>query len=172
MTPASILSQPNRDKRIITPDKYPDFETLLRDRQAIRDLILVPKRADEVQTEYEQMTHETFVQIVTDHYLHGEPMALVNELYPSNLPGGVFQYVLWIANRSTSDDLIAECIAQILGLSEASPDRLIMFERSNDLSATEYIRAAVPQYRHIHIWTDKPLISSHSFDQAYQDPNL
>src|SRR3989344_8181688 len=92
MTPAEVLAQNSHQREIIVAAKLFSFDALLDNRDLIRDLKLVPKRADPVQAEYELLPKETFLDLIKNHYLKNSSMALVKELYPSDLPAEVGQY--------------------------------------------------------------------------------
>lgn len=154
MTPQAVLEQVEHHRAIISPTEYPTFDSLLRERQRIRNLELVPLRSDMTQAAYEKMTPEIFLPIIRDHYLQDSVASLVRELYPSDLPADTDQYVVWVNSRETSDHMIAEFIARNMKVLNRSLSEVILFERSRT-TKTPFVRAAVPEFRHVHVWIRK-----------------
>jgi len=95
--------------------------------------------------------NDIVVNIVQKHYLEDSPLALVKEMYPSGLGRDVQQYVVWIRDDNTPPEQIAGFIGKILHIAGLNTDDVIMFERSRD-SETPFVKVAVPQHRHIHLW--------------------
>ena len=152
MTPNYILEQPEHDREIITTGAYPTFNVLRDQRDRIRDLRLVPRRGPVAQKEYEQIDKTKFLSLVEAHYLNGHHLSFVRELYPSELPGDVSQFVAWFNEHMVDERVVAEFIAKIIRLTGKSVDDVILFERSR-VTNTDYVKVAIPEYRHIHIWT-------------------
>ncbi|OGK19773.1 hypothetical protein A2866_05630 [Candidatus Roizmanbacteria bacterium RIFCSPHIGHO2_01_FULL_39_8] len=153
MTPRAVLEQMAHEKEIITSAEYSSFDLLRRDRNLVRDLKLVPARSPQTQIEYEQMQKDTFLNIVRGHYINcPSKMTLVREMFPSDLPTGVGQYVVWLGEDDIPDYQVAEFIAIVTSLSGFTLDDIILFERSRK-TTTQFAKVAVPEYRHIHMWT-------------------
>ena len=152
MTPPAVLSQNIHEREIISPVLYPSFNALREQRDRIRDLKLVPKRSDGVQEDYLRLDKTFFLSLVRDHYLRNSPVSFVKELYPTDLPPDVRQSVIWINEQMVDNRQVAEFIAKIIKLLRLTQDDVILFERSRT-TATDYVKVAVPEYRHIHMWT-------------------
>lgn len=154
MTPKEILEQIEHEREVITALNYPDFESLKQARAMIRDLRLVPERSDAVQAEYERMSRNLYLRLIREYYLNGSPISLVKEMYPSDLCPDVDQRVVWIKDDNTPDHFIAEFIAKAMRVSRLTMEDLILFERSRKTN-THLVKAAVPEFRHIHLWMNK-----------------
>jgi len=154
MTPQEVLNQQVHERTIITPSEYPTFEALKLHRNFIRDLKLVPKRDNGTQQEYERLERDAFIALVRGHYLRESDLTLVRELYQSELPDDMIQSVAWLDEHRVDSPQTAAFIAKLLRLSGKTTDDIILFERSRT-STTDFVRAAVPEYRHIHIWSRK-----------------
>ena len=155
MTPLGIRDRiEHGHPRIISPTDYPTFSHLVGSKKQIRDLKLVPKRTEEVQKEYEKMGHESFLRIIQGFYLSYDPIVLVTELYPSDLPFDTEQRVIWVRQNEVSDGGIARFIAQVMRVSGLGVDDVILFERSKT-SNTPFVRVAVSELRHIHFLSRK-----------------
>lgn len=150
MTTETIRNQTEHQREIIDRKNFPNFNALLVQREAIRDLRLAPKRIDEVQTRYEQLSRDLFLALIKDHYINGSPMSLVNELYPTDLPEDLQQKVIWVQD-GYDDQVVAQFITKIMQVEGQGVNDLILFERSRTTSA-DFVRVAIPEYRHIHLW--------------------
>ncbi len=150
MTPQDILNQSTHQREIITTEQYPSFESLLRVRDMIRNLRLAPIRPAPVQAEYERMSRATFLDIVKRYYLHDTTISLVREMFPHDLPVDAEQFVVWDF-ADGEDYFLAQFIAEFVQLRGSTPDDIILFERSRQ-SETEFVRAAIPEIRHLHLW--------------------
>lgn len=153
MTPRVILEQTAHEREIITTERYPSFDLLRKNRGLIRDLKLVPARSPPVQEEYERMQKETFLSLARNHYINGSSgMTLVREMFPSDLPAEVGQYVVWLGEDSIPDYRVAELITMVMDVTGIPLDDIILFERSRNTN-TPFVKVAVPEFRHIHMWT-------------------
>jgi len=156
MTPSDIRDQSEHTCTTITALDCPTFDFLMQMRQGIRNLGIVPLRAALIQHDYDRMTKETFLWVVRYCYLDKTLIALVKELYPYDIPSEVGQYIVWVRDSSVSDYAIAEFIAKIILISDLTVDDMILFERSK-ATKTHFVQAAIPEFRHIHMWTRGPL---------------
>jgi len=100
------------------------------------------------------MPRERFIELVKTHYVSSSKLSLVSELFPSNLSADVDQRVIWIRDTNIDNREVAQFIAAVMLVYELTLDDVIFFERSR-VSNTEFVRAAVPEYRHIHLWMRK-----------------
>lgn len=157
LTPQEVLEQVWHEREIISVERYPTFDALLQARERIRKLELVPIRSEQSQAAYAAISKEDFLRFVLEHYLGQSEMALVTELYPSDLSSDVDQRVLWIRDAHIDDGAIARFIAIALSVNRLTLNDVILFERSRH-SNTEFVRAAVPELRHIHMWTRKRIL--------------
>jgi hypothetical protein len=152
MTQPDVLNQNNHEREIISPVMYPSFTALRKQRDRIRDLRLVPQRSGSVQEAYMRLDRTSFLSLIGDHYLRNSPLSYVKELYPSDLSSDIRQSVVWTDEQSVDNRQIAEFIAKIVKLLNLTPDDVILFERSRT-TETDYVKVAIPEYRHIHMWT-------------------
>lgn len=152
MTPKEIRDSASHSPLMISDVEYPTFDALLASRDRIRNLQLVPVRSSDVQVEYEQIQRETFLHVIEESYFRDRStITLVREIYRSDLPQNIGQYVVWVRDDTIPDSEIAEFIARIMHLADATPDDLILFERSR-VTETPFVRAGIPEHRHIHLW--------------------
>jgi len=152
MTPKWIRDQEAHEREIISTNAYPTFDSLLRARNLIRDLRLVPAKSESSQADAKNMPRDIFLDIIKTHYLSDSPISLVKELFPSDISEDTSQQVIWILDNSIPDFPIARFVAQTLKLRKLSTDDVILFERSNR-TTTPFVKTAIPEYRHIHMWT-------------------
>ncbi|OGD64030.1 hypothetical protein A2160_04540 [Candidatus Beckwithbacteria bacterium RBG_13_42_9] len=159
MTPGEVLVQIEHEPEIIDPTRYLSFDSLLNARESIRNLRLVPRRSDEIQKAYEQMGRNDFLNIVRNHYLNGSVLAFVRELFPSDLPPDTGQYVFWIKESDLDNFTIAQHLAEVMETFGLGINDVILFERSR-VTQTEFVKAAIPEFRHIHVWTRGRIIET------------
>lgn len=154
MRPKADFDKVGHRIKMISPTEYPTFDTLLKHRQSIRDLQLVPKRRPEMQVEYDRMPRELFLFIVNRFYLDWSPVSITTELYPYDLPPDLQQYVVWLYPEVGTDYLAASFIANVINLMGLTSNDVIMFERSS-LAKKNLLRPSLPEVRHIHLWLRK-----------------
>ena len=156
MTSMALLKSDNHGGQVIDVGSFPNFASLKSREAEIRNLDLVPRRSDEVQAAYEQVSTEDFVQLVENYYFaDGAKMALVRETFPTDLPEDVDQHVVWFKDGTTKEE-VAEFIEEFLIEQNLGMEDVILFERSRK-TKTPLVGAAIHKYRHIHIWTRKKL---------------
>ena len=151
-TPQSILEQVSHATEPISIEIYSTFDNLIVERERIRKLELLPKRADTTQREFEYMSKNTFLSIVNSYYVNDAPLALVRELYTYELTEQIGQYVIWVRDDNLSDALVAQFIGGIMENNGLNINDVIFFERSK-MSETNFARVSVPERRHIHMLT-------------------
>ena len=155
MTPGHIREQQAHERTILSSSEFPSFTSLLAQGERIRNLELVPQRNAETQAQYERVDRAAFLTLVEEYYLDGHNASWVKELYPSDLPDDVSQYVVWFNEQRADDRMAADFIAKVVRLMGLDSNEIILFERSRT-SATDFVKVAIPEYRHIHVWTRKP----------------
>lgn len=129
---------------------YPDFNSLVRGRDRIRRLELLPIKTFEDRLKYHAIPKERLVKQV-EGYFAGEPMALAPNAFPDSLPRDVDQYLLWTQRYEVEFGDITEFVAKIMKSLRLGVDDVILFERSR-LTNQQIIRGTFPEYRHIHFW--------------------
>lgn len=154
MTPQEVLDKIEHNREVISTNHYGSFDDLLRERMRIRNLELVPIRDEQSYARYMDMPRELFIELVRTHYVNTSKLSLVTELFPSDLPHDVDQRVIWIRDTTVDAAEIAEFIGCVMLAYGLTLDDIIFFERSR-ISTTEFVRAAVPEFRHIHVWMRK-----------------
>ncbi len=151
MTPPEILTRGEFEyPEVIIPGKYPDFNSLLKARDRIRRLELLPVKTEAEYARYHKQPKEQLIGQVLD-YLGDSNLALAYNIYPYWLPGDLEQSMVWVKDPSTSENEIAEFIARCTRLYKTLPEELILFERPLKIS-TKIVRGTFPDLRHIHYW--------------------
>lgn len=135
-------------------DSFPirgmSLEDLFRDRFKVRDLELLPLKDDKTHDLYNSLDREMLAGIVRN-MMRDEKLALAPNLYPYDLPSGVDQSILWIANPDESRASILAFIVNAAKRFEISLDDLILFERPVG-NMSRLIKGTLPQIRHVHFW--------------------
>lgn len=148
LTPKEILEGDEfDDPTIIGPPTYPNFDSLLAERERIRMLQIVPFKRDWLRSLYKGLPKEDLLQSI-ENTLSNEPLVLAPNHFPSFLPDDVVQRVLWIRDKNTDPaPFIAQCIVR-LGI---PLDEAIFYERPR--KAQKPISGTVPEIRHVHVLT-------------------
>lgn len=152
MTPNRILTSSvfDAEPEVITPATIPDADTLLRRRNDVRDLKLLPVKNHEIHELYNSQRDDPKLVDEIKGYLDGEPMVLAPNKFPYRLPPGIEQYLVWI---DTSFDYldVEGFIACCLKYFNVTPNELILFERSLTTTA-KLVKGTFRSVRHIHFW--------------------
>lgn len=152
MTPREILQLAEfSSPEVITPEKYPDFNSLLYVRQKIRDLKLLSIKTEEEYTRYHQYSIDQLSGLV-EGYLGPSRLCFAPNLFPDNLPPDLEQYLIWIRNPTIRENDIAIFTTLVMQLLELSKDDVILFERPARIN-TRIVRGSFPQIRHLHFWS-------------------
>ena len=142
--------------RPIFLSQYPDFDALLKSRDEIRTLGLLPIKSEEVYQQYGQIpSDELSVQV--DAILAGERLAVAENAFPYNLPRDLRQLLIW-ADDDVSRLGITDFCARLMQISGLEIDDVIAFERPRKVEA-KLLRGTFPQKRHIHFWTRRKEMS-------------
>lgn len=150
LTPRYLLEQTDFPApELIHPENYPNFETLLSERERIRTLQLLPVRTPEDRKHYQSQPQEQMRDAV-EGYLEGKDFALQRNPFPYHLPSDVGEHIIWIKNKETSHEAISEFLAPSLSAINRTPDAIILFEKSH-LTQTKIVRGTYPYRRHIHL---------------------
>lgn len=151
MTPPEILlGREFLRPGIIDPRIYPNFQSLLVDRERIRHLELLPIKTDDEYVRYHEQVKEGLERQIKE-VLGPSEMAIAPNLFPYWLPEDLEQSLIWIANPNTPSIEIAEFIAKTMRLLRLAPNKLILFERPINIEI-KLIRGTFAEVKHIHFW--------------------
>jgi hypothetical protein len=146
-TPKNLLEQEEHDSPyIIFPQDFKSFEDLLKVRDLIRDLKLVPIKSDKMQEYYHSFSKEQLLNQI--NFINSNILYLENN-FPYLLPEDVSQNIIWIKENTSDTEIfnfIEEKISQL--------GDIILFERS-PLIKTKLVKSSFPHIRHIHLWHKK-----------------
>jgi len=146
---ATQLGEPKK----IDPKKYPDFASLMKERERIRSLQLVPVKRSEDWKGYHKENRDKRLGLIGD-YLKDADFAYELNLYPYDLPPDTDQYILWLKDKDASPETVAQYVAQVVQSLSINPDEMIVFEKSMEANS-RFVRGSVPEYRHLHVWVRK-----------------
>lgn len=151
MTPPEILLEREFLRPgIIDPRIYPNFQSLMADRERIRHLELLPIKTDEEYVRYHEQVKEELERQVKEVLGHSE-MAVAPNLFPYWLPDDLEQSLVWIANPNTKRVEVAGFIAKVMSVLRSTSDQVILFERPINIE-TKLIRGTFAEVRHVHFW--------------------
>lgn len=151
LPPEDILDMEQFTKpEIILPDRYPDFASLLTQRDRIRRLELLPIKTPEDRVWYHSQPKEQLSRQV-EGYLGPESLALAPNLFPDYLPGDLGQFLIWTKKWETTQKDIARFVSKAMRVLDLGTDEVIMFERSR-ATRQSIVRGTFSDYRHIHFW--------------------
>ncbi len=152
MTPRQLLELTEFDPpQIITPDLYPSFADLIRDREKVKTLGLLPIKTDYEYQRYKIQPRDQLLERVKG-YLGDEPLALAPNVFPYFLPADLRQYLVWVRDHEVAEVAVNEFIAKAMNVYSLGVDELILFERSTRTKA-KVVKGTFPEYRHIHFWS-------------------
>ncbi len=136
--------------RPIFMSQYPDFDALLKSRDEIRTLGLLPIKSETVYQQYKQ-TPLNQLNAQVEAILSGEQLAVADNAFPYFLPRDVRQLLIWADDNVSKFDINDFCarLMQSFGLEIGD---VISFERPRKVEA-KLLRGTFPQKRHIHFWT-------------------
>jgi hypothetical protein len=154
MTPKLILERTEFEKPfIITPNEFVDHQTMLGNREDIRDLKLVPVKDDATHRAYNNTDKDSLLSTIMP-LLDSSDMVLAPNLFPYWLPADTDQRLLWIKEKDTSDEKIFDFIARCVNFLNLPLDSLILFERPL-ATQSKLVKGSFPHLRHIHFWFKK-----------------
>jgi hypothetical protein len=134
----------------IIPWEYPDFDSLLKQRDRIRTLGLLPIKSDEVHKRYQSQPSEKLIEDVKE-YLGSQRLALSTNRYPYWLPDNLRQYLLWVGDDQVSRNDLVMFSAKAMTVMNLGVDDVIMFERPTQATG-RLLRGTFKQTRHLHFW--------------------
>jgi hypothetical protein len=144
----------NLAREVMDPTVLINFNSLLVRREMIRDLKLLPRKSQEAYDHYHSLDHVQLKNEINE-MLVLDPIFLIPNSYPYDLPADVDQRILWIAPEFGS---VFYFIAQVLTKFEIKIDDVIGFERSTT-SKEPFVRGSFPHVRHLHLWFRKGVLS-------------
>ena len=144
MTPKSILEKEKHDQPyLLFPEDFPTFASLYEHREAIRDLILVPIKSDDMHKYYHSLNKEELIKSVNFNNCN---ILYMENQFPYMLASDVSQNLIWIKENTTDDEVNAFILSKIKEINR----KVILFERPT--SSTKFVKGSFPHIRHIHFW--------------------
>lgn len=151
MTPPEILLDREFIRpRIINPQIYPDFQSLVEDRQKVRDLELLPIKTEEEYVRYHQQDKKDLERQVKE-ILGSSRIAFAPNLFPYWLPEDLEQSLVWTSDPAIKRNEIAGFIAKLMSVLNINLEQTILFERPINIE-TKLVRGTFASVRHIHFW--------------------
>jgi hypothetical protein len=154
MTPQEILEKDIfEEPYIILPEDFKRFNDLLKYREEIRTLKLVPFKEKVMHEKYNSLDKgQLFTEV--QQYFFDKNIVVKDNLYFYLLPYDCTQQLIWIKDKSISTQEIVEFISSVIEENHLNLNDIILFERPLGIKA-KYIKGTFPQIRHIHFWTRK-----------------
>lgn len=151
MTPKEIIEKTEFERpRVIHPSLYPDFASLLSDREEIRNLRLLPAKSEEEYQRYHSYSQQELTSLVTQSIGKNRLVYALNQ-FPYLMPDDTEQGIVWIGKKTVKDEQTIGFIAQLMVHMEKTTDEVILYERPL-LTESKLVRGTIPSYRHIHMW--------------------
>ncbi len=152
MTPIEILEQTEFEQAWpILPERFPTFDDLLKWKDKIRDLVLLPVKSDEMRAYYKTLDKEKLAKDVWNK-LGDSRFAFAENEFPYMVPENTLQFIIWIKDPLESRVSVATYIAKLVSERGFKLSDLILFERPIGITAT-LVKGTFPLIRHIHLWT-------------------
>jgi uncharacterized protein YeeX (DUF496 family) len=151
MTPQSIIDTEVFDLPIpILSSEFKTPSDLLYRRNDIRLLELLPLKTDDMRAYYHSLDPVELIKDIQKGFKDVDIYIKENE-FPYDLPNGVNQYIIWIADAKMSHEDIAKFIFGIMNEYGFFIDDIILFERPAYTEAL-LVKGTMPEIRHIHFW--------------------
>ncbi len=145
LTPKYILNKITHEKPyVILPQDFKSYDDLLKHRDMIRDLKLVPVKSEEIHQKYNSLNKE---ELLKNFDFSKSPILFQKNEYPYLLPLDVNQYLIWVQN-GTPEDMVLEFLQNKI---DEYGDDVIIFERSLNIE-TPLVKGSFKHLRHIHFW--------------------
>jgi len=150
LTPNSILEKEIHDTPfIIFPEDFKSFDDLLKVRNDIRDLRLVPIKSDEMQKKYHSFNKEDLLRTIQ---FDDSNFLFLENSFPYMLPADVSQNIIWIKEGTSQKDILNYIDDKICYFFELNNNfEPILFERPFGIK-TKLVKGSFPFIRHIHFW--------------------
>lgn len=152
MTPVELLRLvEHAPARKILPDIAMCFDDLLKLREEIRNLRLLPVKTDEQRAAYKLVDKQ---KELDELELVKFARFLPNK-YPYLLPPDVNQELIWVRDFA-HEEVVRVFIRNVLHLRRVPLSEVILFERPLQ-TETLLVKGTFNLMRHIHCWTRKPV---------------
>lgn len=135
----------------ILPENFKDFEELLKWKDYVKNLILLPIKSDEMRAFYKEQDKNILAKDILSNFNDSDIIYKLNE-FPYMTPDGTRQYIIWIKDKNMSRIDIAKFILKISIELKINLDKTILFERPLNIE-NKLIKGTFPQIKHIHLWT-------------------
>lgn len=150
MTPQHILESTDFPQpEIIDPNSQRTFEELLKVRNEISQLRLVPRKTEEQRAFYH--THKENALAIVRQQLDTASFLLRPNTFRDHLPADVHQHIIWMKNPETKMPTVVDFLADAMEINGISSDEIIVFERPRKASMP-FVRGTVSTFRHMHVW--------------------
>ena len=147
-TPKHILLAENHPQPyLIFPEDFKSFDELLKHRDLIRDLRLVPIKSDEMQKYYHSFDKDALLKTIQ---FNNSNFLFLKNSFPYYLPNDVEQNIVWIQENTPETEVIEFIDSKI---QEINTD-VILFERPFGIK-TKLVKPSFPFIRHMHFWNKK-----------------
>jgi hypothetical protein len=148
LTPQSILQREEIEKPyLIFPEDFKSFDDLLKVRELIRDLRLLPIKSDEMQKYYHSFDKNHLLETIK---FDNSNLLFLKNQFPYMLPNDVEQHIIWIKERTSQEEVVKfidnKCIELFENNNSFQP---ILFERPFGMK-TKLVKPSFPFIRHIH----------------------
>jgi len=146
----SLISKTDKPSIIFTKD-FPSFDDLIKVKEEIQQLKLVPIKSDEIYEKYHSIANEDLISSIE----FTSNVIFLENMYPYLLPEDISQNIIWIKDNTSEIEIhnfIKDKYTE-LSLSRQNFDAII-FERPLNIT-TKLVKGSFPQIRHIHFWFKK-----------------
>jgi hypothetical protein len=156
MTPTEILEQEVLEPpKIITPREFQSFDDLVKFKEDIRQLKLLPVKNDVMYEYYKQFNRDELAEEIIEKFKQYKcDIFSERNKFPYWIPRDVRQDIIWI-KENVSDELVINFIHELMlyrRVDLSLRSSFILFERSNRCKS-KLVKGTIPQVRHIHFWT-------------------
>ena len=138
------------EAKMILPDNFSDYQSLLNKRQEIQQLLWLPVKTNEDRAEYHKIPKQTLIDNVNS-LLSNANVKIAKNAYPYFLPPTVSQYIVWVSDNSSKNEIISQIFSFLKLFKIENVTDIIIFERPRK-SDRLLVKGTLPEIRHLHLW--------------------
>jgi hypothetical protein len=141
------------EAKMILPDNFSDYQSLLNKRQEIQQLLWLPVKTNEDRAEYHKIPKQVLIDNVNS-LLSNANVKISKNTYPYFLPPSVGQYIVWVSDNSSKSEIISQIFSFLKLCKIKNVTDVIIFERPRK-SDRLLVKGTLPEIRHLHLWIKK-----------------
>lgn len=147
---SDLSQQAPKAVEIISTKRYPNFNSLLVQRERIRRLELLPAKSQLEHERYHKVRDSGILLSSLKQQLTGHQVLVLHNAFPYDLPRDLKQLIVWYES-GVNRELLTRAVELQLRQEELEERDVILFERSRQLTQP-FVRPSFPHVNHLHLW--------------------